>query len=184
MTYTQKTLNDLNVKQLKEFARDYKVKNWWKKNRTELLYDVWIALPLELKEKPKTEEEKHQDLENDVKAFEENGGEIVTCKPQRNKKRVPATQASAEKMVGGKKMAVANGEIKIRKSRVKRVREDENIVTLQSIIEKIGLSGQLARKALRASGVEKPGKQWCWPKDSAALTNVTELMQLTAGLTS
>lgn len=184
MNYTIETLTALTVTELKLLAKEFKVKNWWTLKKDLLVPALFSAIPLNLKKKPSTQDEEHTKIEREVDDFISKGGNVVQLRPQRTPKRQPPTMASAEQ---NERTVAKPKKVKSttpRKSRVKRVREDENIVTLQSILEDIGLAGQIARKALRASGIEKPGKQWCWPKGSKELAKVTELMQLTAGISS
>jgi len=179
--YTQETLSELKSKELQTLAKEYKVKNWWKMKKADLAKQVWEVLPVKLKPNLNSTS---SDIEKETEEFESNGGQVEECKPQKNPKRVPPTMSSAEKNPRGKKPKKVKGDSTVKKSRVKRIREDDNIVTLQSIINELNLAGQLARKALRASGIEKPGKQWCWEKGSKELKKVQELMELTAGISS
>lgn len=177
-------LLEMTVTALKKMAQEYKIKDWWKIKKAELIKAIWSILPLSMKPKPTAKEQQHLDLSSQIEEFTAQGGEVTQCKPQKNPKRVPPTMASAEKNnISGKKIKAKKiTDDTPRKSRVKRVREDENIITLQSIINEIGLPGALARKALRAARIEKPGKQWCWGKDSKELEKIKELMSLTAGI--
>lgn len=181
--YTVEKLASMTVADLKLMAKEFKVKNWWKLKKDLLAPAIFIAMPLTMKKKPSTQDEEHNKIKKETNAFISQGGNVVQLRPQRTPKRQPPTMASAEQ---NKRTTVKPKKVKStqRKSRVKRVREDENIITLQSILEEIGLAGQIARKALRASGIEKPGKQWCWPKGSKELAKVTELMELTAGISA
>jgi hypothetical protein len=52
---------------------------------------------------------------------------------------------------------------------------DPNSVPLASICKEIGISGQVARRKLRAAKLSKDGR-WAWNKDSPELKKVRELL--------
>jgi len=104
-----------------------------------------------------------EQLEKDVQDHIENGGEVKQCRSQRPPKRVAPTEKSAEKNVSDSK-SKKRGRPNKGLSR-KPVRTAENVITLQEILEPLGISGTKARKLLRSSDIEKPGKQWVWDKE-------------------
>jgi hypothetical protein len=186
--WTEDKLNNLTHAALVDMMKSYKVIGRSKITKKGLMVkSIWATMPLTDKAKPKQKEKEHFDLNRDVENFKANGGEVKQCRPQRTPKRIPPTMSSAEKSDRPHKKSKyvrKDGDPKPRTSRVKRVREDENIVTLQSVLNEVGLKGSLARKALRSSGIQKPGKQWCWPKDSKDLESVRNLMEIAAGISN
>ena len=56
-------------------------------------------------------------------------------------------------------------------------RQDPNSVTLQSLTEKLSIDPYEARKALRASDIEKPGKQWVWAKGHKDIKKIEKLLK-------
>ena len=119
-------------------------------------------------------------LSQEVNQFLGAGGTITTIKPQVDAIREAPTEKSAELNLHkpGKKVRPKAPEksAKPKKSKKPRIREQEDVVTLQSLIEAAGITGTQARKKLRTSGIPKPGKQWVWNKGDKEIAEVTKLL--------
>lgn len=123
--------------------------------------------------------------------FKDRGGKVLVCKPQPNGRVKPEGPRTAEK--NRKYLDLNNKPKKIRRKKKdpsketppkpNRIRTQEHLTTLQDLLEELGLTGTKARKILRASGVEKPGKQWVWENKSKDLRKAQEALNLATGIT-
>lgn len=123
-------------------------------------------------------------LNRDVQNFLSKGGKVTQAKSQPDGIREAPTEKSAEKNLHrGPKKSTAKPSLnkgdkvdKPKKAKKPRIREQDDIVTLQSLIEEAGITGTQARKKLRTSGIPKPGKQWVWEKGDKQIAKVTKLL--------
>lgn len=102
------------------------------------------------------------DEQESIEAYLLGGGKITKLKSQKLPKIKPTIPQSSvphvQKGRYGFEVTVEKSEKKVVKARA----NNPDGITLQSILEEFGVKGTVARKALRASDIEKPGKQWVW----------------------
>lgn len=68
-------------------------------------------------------------------------------------------------------------ERKPAKEKPSKASKDDNLVSLSSILEELGVEGRIARRKLRGSDIQKPGGSWEWPAGHADITRVKELLK-------
>lgn len=60
---------------------------------------------------------------------------------------------------------------------VKVTKVKEGLVTIQNICDELDVEGRIARRKLRTSGIDKPGKSWEWEAGHADIQKVKELLK-------
>lgn len=55
--------------------------------------------------------------------------------------------------------------------------KDDNLVSLSSILEEMGVEGRIARRKLRGSDIAKPAGSWEWPKGHSDIQRVKDLLK-------
>lgn len=179
----RETYESKNATAIKALAKTAKIPNWWTKKKGDLITEIMAVKPVEII----VADAEHDAITNQTEKFLGGGGAITECKPQKNEKREAPTQTSAElnerpRRKKKAKTASQAGEKKTATKRAPRIRDDENVVTLQSILDELDLAGPKARKILRATDIVKPGKQWVWPKGDKQIAIVKGALSLGAGL--
>lgn len=117
-----------------------------------------------------------KEISDDVEEYLRNGGKITEGPKINDPKRVATHERCA--MVNPKET---------KKKRTKKAKSTSYTtpqteaptdgITLKSILEELGIIGTAARKALRNSDIEKPGKQWVWEKGHDDIQKVRNLLE-------
>lgn len=131
-------LTTLKSTELKELAKEFKVKNWWLLNKASLI-NALVEIKLD-----------QEDQEAVKRANEEYQREL------REKDK------EAEDTFNEKKAS------KVRKPRVPKVEKDQdNLVTLKDLAAEFGIKGTKARRLLRNETAARPygGNRWEWDKN-------------------
>lgn len=130
-----------------------------------------VGVKAKLKKKFFTESGNPKDLDR-VETTEEfiaRGGNILECRSQRDPKPKATGLLAATKDLRPKKIKKSKKSPKGSGSKSTarpRVRSQEGVITLQEILDQFGIGGPRARKILRGSEIQKPGKQWIWKSGS------------------
>lgn len=181
MTTVHRT--ELEAKKVPELMKLVKAtglpyKKYGSMKKAELIDHLMTPAPLEIKGK----DAEHQEIRDQTKEFEDNGGEIQQMKPQKNKPRIPHTEKSAENNPKKARKIKKKSDKKGSDKKAPKKAPETDTVSLQDILDQVGIAGPKARKLLRGSGLEKPGKQWVWEKGDKGITKVTDFLKLAAGL--
>jgi len=155
-------MTTLNAAQVKQIAKELKVKNWWNKKRADLITEIadlkgWTG------ETPETVE------------YLLGGGEIKQLPYGPEVKPEIRHQESAGQARKKPTKVTKKTADKAEKKTAKKV-TDENTVTLAGICLELGVEGRIARRKLRTSDITKPGKQWEWELGNADIDKVKTLL--------
>ncbi len=177
---TTSELNDKKVPELHKLVKAtgvaYKVYSKMKKSEmvTHLVANS-EKVNIDLAPKPDPRAKIKQKITDGVEEFLADGGKIEVCPGVGDPKITPTNERTA--LLSPKKKK--KGSIKKDKtSTAKNQTETPNDgITLKSIIEELGIIGTAARKALRGSDIQKPGKQWVWEKGHDDIQRVRDLLE-------
>lgn len=161
-TATHKTLNAAEVKQV---AKELKIKDWWNKKRAILVAEI-------------AEVKGWSDEKPEIIEFLLAGGEITKCptpefpapKVTREDQAMLATEKRKPRKRPAKKSAGA-------KKPTKKAESTEGMITLAQICEEMGVEGRIARRKLRGSEIKKPGTTWAWPEGDEGISEVKDLLK-------
>lgn len=158
-------MKQLNAAEVKQVAKELKIKDWWNKKR-----DVLVA---EIAEVKGWSSEKTEIIE-----FLLAGGEITKCPapefPAPRPNREDQAMLTPEKRKP-RKRPTKKSETLEKKS--KKTESTEGRVTLSQICEELGVEGRIARRKLRGSKIEKPGSTWAWPEGDESIEEVKDLLK-------
>lgn len=99
--------------------------------------------------------------ENDPDSLKKEMGDLDTTTPEESKVSSAKKKAKTPAKTAGKKKSAA---------------ADPNVVTLAELAKEVGLKPPVARRKLRAAGLEPEGR-WKWDKDSGALTKARKVLE-------
>lgn len=151
-------MKNLNAAQVKQIAKELKVKNWWNKKRQDLVTEIatmkgwegettevieYLLAGGEIKQLPYGPEVKPEIR------HQESAGKPARRKPTKKK---TAKKEKTPKAPKG------------------------DVVTLAEICTEMGIEGRIARRKLRTSGIPKPGKQWEWNIGHEDIQKVKDLL--------
>lgn len=154
-------LTELKSTELKNLAKEYKVKNWWLLNKNSLV-SALVEIKLDLEDKAaveKANQEYQQELETQEKIYTDE--KIPT--PPRDSKTPEETSRS-------------------KKSKTPKVeKNEENLVTLKELAAEFNMKGTKARRLLRDESALRPfgSNRWEWDKvlHSKELNQVREILK-------
>lgn len=160
-------MTNLNAAQVKQIAKELKVKNWWTKKRADLVTEI-------------AEIKGWSNETPEIIEFLLAGGEIQKCpasefplpKPEKETSAMIA-QDKPEKKKPRKRPAKKTAE----KKTAKKKQPQEGMVTLPDLCKELGVEGRIARRKLRTAKFEKPGSTWAWEEGAKEIDEVKELLK-------
>lgn len=152
-------MKNLNAAQVKQIAKELKVKNWWNKRREDLVAEIAEAKGWS-HEKP------------EVIEYLLAGGEIkkLPYGPE-NKPGIKHQESAGMK----KPRKRPTKKTSTKKEKAPKAPKGD-VVTLAQICEELGVEGRIARRKLRGSDIQKPGKQWEWTPGHEDIDRIKELL--------
>lgn len=156
-------MKNLNAAEVKQIAKELKVKDWWNKKRADLVAEI-----AEIKgwshEAP------------EIIEFLLAGGEIKQCPASEFPLPKPEKETSA--MVATEKKPRRRPAKKVKATTEKKSRQpQEGMVSLSDICTELGVEGRIARRKLRTAKFEKPGATWAWAEGSKEIEEVKDLLK-------
>ena len=151
-------MKNLNAAQVKQIAKELKVKNWWNKRRDDLVIEIAEAKGWS-HEKP------------EVIEYLLAGGEIKALPYGPENKPEIRHQESA-----GKPSRRKPTKRKTPKKEKAPKATKEDVVSLKDICTELGIEGRIARRKLRTSDIQKPGKQWEWTPGHEDIQKIKNLL--------
>lgn len=152
-------MTNLNATQIKQIAKELKVKNWWNKRRDDLVIEISTIKGWE-GETP------------EVIEYLLAGGEIKQLPYGPEVKPEIRHQESAGKPA--RRKPTKKSPKKVKEKTPKAPKED--VVSLKDICTELGIEGRIARRKLRTSDIEKPGKQWEWTPGHEDIQKIKDLL--------
>ena len=159
-------LTELKSTELKNLAKEYKVKNWWLLNKNSLV-SALVEIKLDLEDKAaveKANQEYHQELGLDKEDPQEKNPLVP----------MPGTQDPNQ----GEK---ADGKAP-KKAKAHKVEKDQdNLVTIKELAAEFHMKGTKARRLLRNEAALRPfgSNRWEWDKvlHTEELAKVLEILK-------
>ena len=128
-------LNNLKVTELKEMAKELKIKNWWTLKKADLIQAInWEQGILT---KHTVEGTETIDTTEEVEVIDITDTEETPIPQEEPKAEEPQGEPQEEA-------------------------DEKDIITLKEIILELGVKGTKARRILRNSDIQRPYKRWEW----------------------
>lgn len=153
-------MTTFNSTEIKKFAKEAGIKNWWKKKTAEL----------------RTELQAHHKVTNDAELdFILKGGCIKELPTFSDPRLEIPRESSAGDKIDPEKEAKREQEKKERRRKPRKVNSKpakdsktpkaQNGISLKTLCEELNIEPRVARRKLRNSDLEKPTSGWEWDKD-------------------
>ena len=159
-------MKNLNAAEVKQVAKELKIKNWWNKKRADLVTEI-----------AEVKGWSHETPE--IIEFLLAGGEIKQCPASEFPLPKPEKETSA--MVAQdkpeKKKPRRRPAKKAKATTEKSRQPQEGMTTLADICKELGVEGRIARRKLRTAKFEQPGATWAWEEGSKEIDEVKELLK-------
>lgn len=152
-------MKSLNAQQVKQLAKELKIKNWWNKKRDDLVSEI-----AELKgwgHEPKN-----------IQEYLVAGGQVQQCPDMPSPMPACPTETSAS-LKAPKKPSKKASPKKAKKAK----KSEANVVSLSDICQELKIEPRVARRKLRNSDIKKPAAGWEWKPGDTDIDAVKELLK-------
>lgn len=152
-------MSKLTAAKVKEVAKELKIPKWWTLKMADLVSLIAEAKGIS-----------HEPLE--VQHYLIGGGKITVGNPPGQVNQKPTREDQAMKP---QRRTLKSKKEKLKGETTHR-EAPKGFVTLAQLCADLGIDGKAARRILRASDLQKPGKSWTWKEGSAELTAAKNLL--------